>query len=62
MAHYVCNGQCKGVSMNPNGCQTPDCEKKGQPMSECNCTDGQHSEVFEGRGPEETRAEDIPEQ
>ncbi len=43
MAHYICEGTCKGVSDTPGVCNTEGCVKHQQPLSECDCTDGQHN-------------------
>lgn len=40
--HYVCTGDCKGVSQTPGTCQMESCPKHTQPLTECNCADGQH--------------------
>ena len=45
MAHYICPGECHGVSMEPGTCQAADCSKKEQPLLECQCLDGAHQEV-----------------
>jgi len=42
MNHYICTGGCEGESATPGVCQTDDCPKKGQPLTECECTDGAH--------------------
>lgn len=42
MAHYICEGTCKGVSETPGACNAEGCVKHQQPLSECDCTDGQH--------------------
>lgn len=38
--HYVCSGNCQGISQKPGNCQTQDCDKFGQPLYECDCADG----------------------
>ena len=48
MKHYICTGGCKGVSDKPGVCQAEGCPKHGQPLTECNCTDGKHRELEEG--------------
>ena len=45
MKHYVCTGECKGVSDTPGVCRAEVCSEKGKPLVECNCTDGMHAEV-----------------
>ena len=47
MTHYVCTGGCGGVSETPGACQDGSCVLHGHPLTECNCTDGQHKEAFE---------------
>ncbi len=50
MAHYVCTGGCGGEKDRPGVCETEDCSKEGQPMTECNCIDGGHDEVSTSSG------------
>lgn len=45
MSHYICKGECKGVSDKPGTCQAGDCSKHGQQLEACDCTDGQHAEA-----------------
>lgn len=45
MAHYVCP-ECRGVSDLPKVCETEGCERAGQDLIECNCSDGQHAEAL----------------
>jgi len=47
MSHYVCTGGCNGVSDTPGTCQTEGCQLHGQPLKECNCTDGKHEQVMQ---------------
>jgi hypothetical protein len=47
MKHYVCTGECKGVSDKPGTCQDITCSKHEMPLTECNCTNGKHEEAFE---------------
>lgn len=42
MKHYICTGECGGVSDNPGTCQAEDCSKHGEPLVACNCNDGEH--------------------
>lgn len=42
MTHYVCEGDCHGVSENPGVCQTEGCLNYQKPLSECHCEDGKH--------------------
>jgi hypothetical protein len=44
MNHYICTGGCHGVSETPGTCQAQDCAKHEQPLVECSCTDGQHTD------------------
>ncbi len=46
MVHYVCTGDCGGVSDQPGNCQAESCRMHNQPLVECNCTDGNHEEVM----------------
>ena len=46
MSHYVCTGECGGESDKPGVCQAEDCSKKGQPLVECDCEDGEHAEAI----------------
>jgi len=53
MPHYVCTGGCNGVSETAGAtCQAADCAKYNHPLTECNCTDGQHKESYEKEGKE----------
>ena len=45
MPHYVCTGECGGVSDTPKNCGDETCSMHGHPLVKCNCTDGQHAEV-----------------
>ncbi|MDP3941643.1 MAG: hypothetical protein Q8Q49_05035 [bacterium] len=45
MKHYICTGECEGVSDKPGTCQAESCSKFHQPLIECNCTDGKHGAV-----------------
>ncbi len=42
MEHYICTGGCKGSAKEPGVCQSEECLNYGQPMEECDCTDGKH--------------------
>ena len=42
MVHYICEGECKGVSDTPGTCQAQECSKHEEPLKECNCDDNQH--------------------
>jgi len=37
MKHYICTGECGGISEKPGVCQAEICSKKGQPLTECDC-------------------------
>lgn len=47
MEHYVCTGECRGVSDVPKMCGALGCHKKEKPFTECNCEDGKHADAFE---------------
>jgi hypothetical protein len=47
MPHYVCTGGCGGVSDTPGNCDAESCSLFGRPLKECNCTNGNHEEVFD---------------
>lgn len=40
--HYICTGNCGGVSMTPDTCHATDCPKQGQPFQECSCDRPEH--------------------
>lgn len=40
--HYVCSGECKGVSDNPGSCRAKDCSKHEQKLKPCECEEGDH--------------------
>ena len=42
MTHYTCTAGCGGESEQPGVCQDEDCLKEGQPLTPCDCTDGEH--------------------
>jgi hypothetical protein len=44
MTHYICTGGCEGVSDKPGTCQAEDCEKHGEPLTKCECTDSNHGD------------------
>lgn len=48
MTHYICDGECGGVSPTPLSCQMKSCSKHGVLLKECNCADGKHQEVLNG--------------
>jgi hypothetical protein len=45
MTHYVCPAEENAVSDHPKACESDTCSLKGHQLVECNCADGQHSEV-----------------
>lgn len=48
MAHYVCTGECKGVSSESNAiCQANDCSRFNKKLIECMCEDEEHSEAYD---------------
>ena len=50
MKHYVCTGECRGVSDTPKSCDAIGCHKHGEPLMECDCEDGKHGKVFAKKG------------
>jgi len=46
MAHYVCEGTCRGISEVEGVCQSEDCPKNQQPLTSCGCEDGGHTTVW----------------
>lgn len=42
MKHYICTGECAGISEKPGVCQSQTCSKHGVPLMECDCRDGKH--------------------
>jgi len=40
--HFICTGECKGVSDKPGTCQAGDCSKHERELSECSCEDSKH--------------------
>lgn len=42
MKHYVCAGECGGVSENPKNCGDSACSMHNKPLVECSCTDDKH--------------------
>lgn len=47
MNHYICSGECQGVSDKPGVCQADTCPKHNQPLIECDCSDNKHGGVFD---------------
>ena len=40
--HYICTGECDGVSEKPGTCQAEDCSRHHQSLKPCDCSDGKH--------------------
>lgn len=40
--HFVCTGECGGVSDKAGTCQAKDCSKHNMPLETCECSDGTH--------------------
>jgi hypothetical protein len=59
MGHYICTGGCKGESETPGVCQAKDCKKFGEPLEECDCTDGKHFGAFEDKEKDEEEYEPM---
>ncbi|MBI4130150.1 hypothetical protein HY468_02440 [Candidatus Roizmanbacteria bacterium] len=51
MKHYICTGECGGVSDTPGTCQAESCSLHGQPLVECDCEDGEHDTINNAEGP-----------
>lgn len=45
MTHYVCIGECGGVSDKPGNCQAETCSLHNEPLVECHCENDMHEEV-----------------
>jgi hypothetical protein len=43
--HYICLGECEGVSNTPGTCQAKDCNHYGESLVACGCEDGDHRMV-----------------
>ena len=46
--HYICLGlgACGEISPDTGACKTEGCPRRGQPLAECDCTDGQHKSAI----------------
>jgi len=45
--HFVCDGGCKGVSIDQDAtCNATDCPKHSMPLQPCMCGDEKHEEVL----------------
>lgn len=42
MTHYTCTGGCGTGEETSDVCRDADCLKEGQPLTPCDCTDGEH--------------------
>ena len=47
MVHFVCSGECSGVSETPMACGMKDCSKYNHPLIKCDCADNSHKRVFQ---------------
>ena len=47
MSHYICEGECGGVSDQPGVCQTEGCSRHSQPLVECRCENADSHEMHE---------------
>jgi hypothetical protein len=47
MTHYVCTGECHGVSDHPQNCQAEGCSMHDKPLVPCDCEDGKHIGVWQ---------------
>lgn len=47
MTHFVCTGECAGVSEDPGMCQSEQCSRKGKQLKACACEDESHAPVKE---------------
>lgn len=45
--HFVCTGECGGVSDKPGTCQAKDCSKHNMLLEKCDCADGTHQKEEE---------------
>lgn len=53
MQHYVCIGECEGVSEDGGAtCQTADCSDYGKKLKDCSCGDGMHGTLLEEKSAE----------
>jgi len=43
--HFVCLGECEGVSETPGTCQAVECENFNHDLVTCDCEDGMHNKV-----------------
>ncbi|HLC19863.1 MAG TPA: hypothetical protein VJK72_03015 [Candidatus Nanoarchaeia archaeon] len=40
--HYICEGDCGGVSNKKKNCGAEDCTCFDEPLTACSCSDGKH--------------------
>jgi len=45
--HYICLGECEGVSTKTGVCVAVECDKYDQDLLACTCTDGEHNVPLE---------------
>ena len=45
MTHYICTGECGGVSNQPGNCQAEACSLHNEPLVECQCENNMHEGV-----------------
>ena len=43
MTHFICTGECKGMSDHPGTCQDEACSKHDEALEHCECDDGKHN-------------------
>jgi len=56
--HFVCIGGCGKVSPTQDKCNSVGCWRARNPLAECDCTDGKHTEFFKMYNP--SRIIDTP--
>lgn len=44
--HYVCIGGCGKTSQTQDKCNSIGCWRARNPLAECDCTDGKHTEFY----------------
>lgn len=47
MTHYICKGECGGVSKDPGVCNARSCSLHQQVLEECNCDNPEHLEKLQ---------------
>ena len=43
MKHYICSGECGGISKKAGVCETAGCSMQGQDLELCECEDITHN-------------------